>query len=309
MNIIQLYEDYGIDYKTEGHKHCREGWVNIPCPFCTGNPGYHLGFPLDGFVFKCYRCGKHGVYEVISKLLSVSTKEAKQIVTQYSGKIQKPVSKPVIKSIGFKLPSGLVDLQPPHRRYLTDRGFDPQYLRDNWEIMGTGPLSFLSDGKKQIDYKHRIFIPIFWKGKMVSFQTRSIKKNTEHGDLKYIACPKNREIIHHKDIIYAHRNWEKIRGETGIVVEGVTDVWKLGENAVATFGIEYKPKQVNILAKAYKRIAVVFDEEPQARRQAKKLVEELTLLGVDAWWVPIDQDPGSMTKEQARKLVNKIIHY
>ena len=46
MDVLRLYQDYGVDHLTEGHKHCRDGWVNTPCPFCSGNDGYHLGWNL-----------------------------------------------------------------------------------------------------------------------------------------------------------------------------------------------------------------------------------------------------------------------
>jgi len=309
MNIIKFYEDYNIDYKTEGHKHCRDGWVNTSCPFCTGNPGYHLGFPMDGHVFKCYRCGKHSLLEGVSKLLSTSFSEAKRIAQEYKGVTTiKQVNTPIIKPKGFKYPSNTSPITSTHKRYLEGRGFDPKNLVRNWEILGTGPLSFLSDGIKQIDYKHRIVAPIYWNGQLVSFQSRSIKKKTEHGDVKYLACPKIRERIHHKHLVYANpANWEKMKNGIGIGVEGITDVWKLGENAVCTFGIEYKVQQINIIARHFKRFAVVFDDESQAKRQAKKLVEELCLFGVDAFYIPIVGDPGAMSYEEAHKLTKSII--
>jgi hypothetical protein len=47
MDIIGLYRDFGIEHRTEGHKHCRPGWVNTECPFCTGNAGLHLGWHIE----------------------------------------------------------------------------------------------------------------------------------------------------------------------------------------------------------------------------------------------------------------------
>lgn len=46
MDIVRLYHDYGVDHRTEGHKHCRPGWVNTECPFCEGNKGFHLGWNI-----------------------------------------------------------------------------------------------------------------------------------------------------------------------------------------------------------------------------------------------------------------------
>jgi hypothetical protein len=47
MDITRLLQDYNIDFVSENHKHSRPGWVNVRCPFCTGNEGYHLGFNLN----------------------------------------------------------------------------------------------------------------------------------------------------------------------------------------------------------------------------------------------------------------------
>lgn len=37
MDIVRLYQDYGVDHRTEGHKHCRPGQclqiINIRCIF------------------------------------------------------------------------------------------------------------------------------------------------------------------------------------------------------------------------------------------------------------------------------------
>ena len=69
MDIIRLYRDYGIDHKAEGHKHTRPGWVNTECPFCTGNPGMHLGWNLKEEYFFCWRCGWHAPITTLSELL------------------------------------------------------------------------------------------------------------------------------------------------------------------------------------------------------------------------------------------------
>ena len=308
MDIVKLYEDFNIPYKTEGHKHCREGWVNVPCPFCTGeHEGYHLGFPLHGKTFVCWRCGKHSLLEGLTTLLNISFKDARLVANKYGGlSVIKDKPKPQIQTLKFKYPSNTGKMEKAHRRYLKERGFDPKHLEEVWGILGTGPLSFLKDGDKLIDYKHRILIPIYWDGQIVTFQTRLIKE-IQHNTVKYLACPKAREKIHHKHIVYAHPEyWEKMKGGLGIIVEGVTDVWKLGEIAICTFGIKYKKEQVRILGRHLKYAAVVFDDEPQAIEQAEKLVAELQMFGVTAWRVPIKGDPGSMTMEQAAKFVKRI---
>ncbi len=83
MPIEDLYTDYGIEIAPEGHKHQREGWVNIACPHCTGSEGYHLGFSDGGYVFTCWRCGSHFVDKTLSILLNVNYKQAGSIAKDY----------------------------------------------------------------------------------------------------------------------------------------------------------------------------------------------------------------------------------
>lgn len=72
---------------------------------------------------------------------------------------------------------------------------------------------------------------------------------------------------------------DKAAGDSCIVVEGVTDVWRLGPGAVATFGIKFRPAQVAMLARHFKTIHVLFDPEPAAQAQARKLATDISRLG------------------------------
>ena len=298
MDIQRLYSDYHVDYKTEGHRHCREGWVQTPCPHCTGNPGYHLGYNLEGNFYACWRCGFHPIAYTISKLIKLPIKETYDIIKQYGllfTKTKEPIIKIRIKA--HKLPSNTSPLAKNHKQYLERRGFDVDKLEKTFNLLGTGPISKL-DG---IDYKHRIIMPFIWKGQQVSFDSRDI---TGKDPGRYRACPKDRELISHKEIIYGR---EEFWTNTGICVEGVTDVFRFGVASFATSGIKYTPHQVVAIKKIFKRVAVCFDDDPQAITQAKKLVSELRVRGVDAFRVDIEGDPGSMKQEDADYLVKQLI--
>ena len=109
--------------------------------------------------------------------------------------------------------------------------------------------------------------------------------------------------MHHKDILYGKQSgWTK----TGIIVEGVTDVWRLGKRSCAVFGIEYKINQIKIMIKNFKRIIILFDNDIQAQRKAKELQAQLRLFGKDTWIEKIEDDPGSMNDLEAQYLINQI---
>jgi hypothetical protein len=299
MKIEQFYRDHSIDYITEGHKHAQSGWVNISCPFCGNlpgsNPGYHLGYNTHANYFHCWRCGGKHIEQVVQILLNIPHHKVNSIIDEYEGSTLTKTTKPKIGTNPFQFPP-LIEFTKHHLKYLEKRKFDPSII-DEWELKATGNISILD----QTDYKWRILAPIHWNGKIVSFQGRDI---TNKSKLKYKACPKKFEIIEHQTILYGKPDKWKT---TGICVEGITDVWRFGVNSFAVFGIEYTTKQVRHIKRQFKRVAIVFDDDPQAQIQAKKLQAQLQLLGVDAFIITIKDDPGNMDQNEANYLVKQIL--
>ena len=299
MNIIQLYKDFNVPFATEGHKHCREGWVNTTCPFCTGNPGMHLGYNMADDFYVCWRCGWKATHKALALLIHVSEKEAKEIARKYGGKSH--VNSAVTVKVGqkkFRLPPSTAPMNDRHKRYLTKRKFDPEVIEKIWDVQGTGPIS-LMDG---ISFSHRLVIPIYWEDRIVSFQTRDI---TAKHSLRYITCPEQRERIKHKHIFYQAIPTKD--SDACICVEGVTDAWRFGYGAIATFGIKYTKYQVREISKRFKKVFVVFDDDPQAIKQSEKLTAELILRGVDAYSIKIQGDPGDMAQADADALKKELL--
>ena len=297
MDIERLYLDYSVPHATEGHKHCREGWIQTACPYCTGNPGLHLGFNFQDNYYVCWRCGWHPIGKTIALLLNINEYEAKQRVRQYGGRVlthQKDTSK---RSKTLKLPTGVVPLSNSHKQYLSRRGFDPDRLEQEWNLMSTGPISKLGD----TDYKHRILAPIEWDGERVSFTSRDV---TDKSPYKYKACSGTYEVINLKSILYG--NQEKWR-DTAICVEGPTDVWRFGEIAICTFGIKYTPSQLRWMARIFKKVVIIYDNEKQAQIQATALEADLRFRGLTAWNIQVDTDPGAMSQDDADHLIKTIL--
>ena len=300
MNIIKIYQDYGIDFLTEGNSHCQPGWVNTHCPFCVGSRNYHLGYNEDDNYYFCWRCGWHSVADTLMKLLDITYPQAKQLIQDNKGQIytKKPTKKVIVRKKTLKFPSNIIPLTKQQRNYLEKRNYDVDELVKIWDLKGTGPMSSL-DG---VPYSHRILIPILWQGRVVTYQTRD---TTGKQKPKYLTCPKAREFINIKQLLYGKQSaW----GKTGIVVEGGPDVWRFGVNSISTSGIEFTNKQVRLIAKQFKRVPVCFDGgEIQARKQADKLVKELKFRGVDSFRVDIEGDPGEMKQCDADYLVKSLI--
>lgn len=296
FDAIKFYQAYGISYKERGHKHCQPGWVQIACPLCDGNPGWHLGFDLKKNFYNCWRCGWHTHVDVVMALLRVGPGEAANIAKQFSEKIRtKKSAKEESHPISFlHLPMGTAELQQIHKGYLESRQFDASLLTTLWKLKGCGPIG---------PFKFRIITPIFFKDQLVSYQGRDI---TGKSDLKYKACKKAQEVIHHKHILYG---LDYARGENVVVVEGVTDVWRLGPGAVATFGIKFKPQQIKLLMK-FKRVFILYDKDKEARRQARKMETILsafsyTEIVTDKFLAGVN-DPAELDTYDAKHLMREL---
>jgi DNA primase len=298
MDISRIYQDYGIEHITDtsGHRHSQAGWVNTKCPFCTGNPGYHLGYNIAQNYFHCWRCGGHPVNKTLMNVLKVDYRQVREIQKQYDIHVhtKQPIKKLTLHK--FKYPPHQ-ELQKRHRLYLEKREFDPDYIQQYWKVKATMPISML-DGN---NYKNRLLVPIEWKGQNVSWQTRDVTGKAVN---KYVTCSKEREIMHHKHILYGKtEKWK----DTGFLVEGVTDVWRLGPLALATFGIKYKPAQLRIIAKQFKRVFILFDSDPQAVKQAEKIKADLRFRNVEAIITPIETDPADMKQQNANDLIKDLL--
>lgn len=304
MDLVQLYKDYNVDFRTEGHKHCRPGWVNVECPFCTGNPGYHLGATLKGTIFRCWRCGWKPTRLALQKILNLPEATVNKLIIQYKGTIAQEYEKELEKTHEtYSRPSNIIPLKKSHAEYLSKRAYDPEEIVRKWGVMSTGHISLLKTEEKTIDYSHRLFIPITWNGEEVSFQTRETIFSKIKQPVKYLACPEAVEKMNHKHILYGNQNKWK---DTGICVEGVTDVWRLGFNSFATFGIEFKPYQVNQMMH-FKKVFIIFDDETQAQRQARELQFELSIRKIHSEIIKIKGDPGGMPQDEADSLVRSLM--
>lgn len=305
-DILEIYRRYHVPYVTSGDRHTSRGWANTYCPFCTGSTGYHLGVHLTELWWNCWRCGRHGAIDTIAALCHLSKQQAKEVYhslariptsTVRLARDQKTQAKVSINR--YRRPSYVSKMSRNHLHYLESRGFDPEEIAFEWGVLGTGPISHLDN----IDLRNRLFIPIYWEGKEVSFQCRDI---TGRAELKYITCPERREAVHHKHILYGiQERWQNV----GIAVEGVTDCWRLGTAAFALFGIQYKAEQIIEIKKHFKRVMVVFDPEKTANRQAEKLVWQLRALGMQSELItiPAGNDPGSMNQDDADHLVRELL--
>jgi hypothetical protein len=188
----------------------------------------------------------------------------------------------------LEVPTGILDYLPKvHRQYLIKRGFNPNEIGTLWGVTGIGIHP---------DLAWRLFIPIYYKGDIVSWTTRLITDTTN--EIRYRSAKETQERIPHKQLLYGE---DYVRTSV-IVHEGPTDVWKTGPGAVCTFGTGYKQTQITRLIKYPKRV-ICFDNEPTAQQRAKKLMNDLSCFPGETCNVLLDaKDAGSATEHEIKQL-------
>lgn len=298
FNARSFCENYNINYAKSG-KHIRPGWVNISCPFCSGHAGFHGGFNIENSYYNCHRCGGHYLPKVIAVLTGVNQNAAIDLIKKYST-VSEPLSQPTTNK---KAPSEIIfpsdtgKLTEKAKKYLIDRKYNPEKLETIWNLKSTSHIGF---------YKNRILAPIYQKNQLVSFQTRDI---TRKHPQKYLACFQDEEIIQHQHCIYG---LDQAITRRCIVVEGITDVWRLGTGAIAVFGIDFTKQQARLIAMNFDKVFIMFDSELQAQEKA----EELGSLISSAFSNPVEVinlpfiikniDPGDLSQDDANSLMKEI---
>lgn len=296
LKITELLNEYNIPYANPGNTHYLDGWVNIKCPHCNSSK-YLLGYNLHHGYFNCWQCGFHSEYDTLTKLLSLPSNQIKSIMQEHKG-IIKPDSFRTEKKKADKceLPYGTLDYFPtPHDKYLRNRGFSKENLEALWGIRATGYKG---------SYAHRIIIPIEYNGELVSYQGRDV---TGESKLRYKACPSAEEVLDHQSIVYGLDQAKQISKDKCLLVEGVFDAWRMGYGAVSCFGITYTDSQIYLLAKNFKKVYIMFDNEFNAQIQANKLGMELAFRGIGFEKVPCSaKDPAELKQYEADKIMKEL---
>jgi len=292
FDIERFLLEYNVSTWTEG-KNCQEGWVNITCPFCDDDAN-HGGFNIEKEYYNCWKCGFHSYKEILKKFSDISYKE---LLEEYFINFNIKKKKDSLIKKSFSFPFGTRQISERHKKYLLNRNFDPDQLEKDWFLLGTDCLG---------DYKFRIVIPIIFNNKIVSFQCRDI---TDKQVLRYKACEKEKEIIHHKNILYG---LDYIQNDRCVLVEGVTDVWRIGKGAVSCFGTGYTKNQIYLLSTYAKQIFILFDSVRIAQKIAEKIGWELSLLNntIEIITIPSSiKDPAEMSFEDALYLRKNLLKY
>ena len=289
MTTAELFQELGIKYVTEGHHHCRKGWLQLDCPFCgQGTSKYHMGYSLSFHYFHCWRCGSHSAVATLVESTGLTELQVKKLLRDIPKSSPNQIEEPILKG-KLKIPAGLSSLKSAHKRYLLNRDFSSKEidtLETLWHVKALTIHPRLS---------WRIFIPIEYRGETVSWTTRIIKDKLQP---RYITAGLDEESFPHRELLYG----EDFARHVLIICEGPFDAWKIGAGAVSTLGTNYSKAQFNRMLR-YPTRYVCFDNEPPAQKRANKLVDELSIYSGNTYNIQLDSnDPGSASQKELKKL-------
>lgn len=280
MNFEKLFKDYNVPYSLKVNR----GWVNVNCPFCdTKSTSFNLGFNPAGNYYHCWKSPhNYRIKEVLSILLNIPESSLKDVLVDYQGGAEILSDRKVKPGVRrLELPTDT--FTKAERKYLKSRNFDPGYLMKKYNIVGGG-----IDG----DWKFRIIVPVFYQGRLMSWTGRSILPKEK---LKELNIPRYKNLSIEKSVRNIKElffNIDNCKSDTVVLTEGAFDVLRFDGNAICSMGTELTERQVGLLADRFNKIFILFDNEPEAQKKARKFGLQLSSIGMEVEVVNFYEDFG-----------------
>jgi len=291
-----LLDYIGIKYQTSGKNTARNA-VSFQCPFC-GDHSDHGNLSIFG-TYRCWRCGSYKLRELLERLgfdgdLNLFFTETGFRKTapdaKYDGRFRQPKE-------SFSIPGD--ELNVGAANYLKQRGYDPRECKNVYGFKSYGQFGQY----KGMNLSHRIMIPVYDKdGTLSSWVARDY---SGYAKLRYMTPKPDQCVKTVKELLY---NAHLCSAAWAIVCEGVFDALKIGVGAIATFGIELSPKQMELLAK-FDTLIWLWDNEKHAQEQARRYAQLFRGCGKNQFFgfCPLP-DPGELSYAQASKLKMELLN-
>jgi DNA primase len=291
IDFREVLDNLGINYSESG-KNVSNGWIGTQCCWC-GDSSNHLGINIESGSCSCFKCGQSGtIINYLAEELNSFEKAIEVLRDATPRELTGKESTIKERSVNVILPKNAVrKITPYHAGYLHERGFDYKKLTNKYNFHFCGPV-----GK----WKNRIIVPITRRYKLISFTSIDI---SDDANIRYKHLSAEESIIHVKELIYGI---EHTNQSTCCIVEGLFDMFRIGDGAVCGFGTKITSKQKLILSK-FSKILIAFDGDEAGREGANKLANELApLVDVEILDLPEGKDPDKLDKEDIKFIQNKL---
>jgi len=295
-------------------------YYQVCCPFCAEDryrlwinhrwgAGLDVNHPAydssDRFWWSCH-CFNNGCM--------ANPENVAQLRTWTYGGIGRElhVKRPTINA-GFSAPAALnhvelpgtcvgLDDLPSHHiacTYLKERGYDPHWLGAAFG------LHYCEEAPPEYPMTNgRIIIPIIMNGDLVGWQSRP----PYECDWKAMHTPKyyNLPNMSRSLMLYGYDFAKQY--PICIVTEGVTNVWTLGDGAVATFGKSMSFQQAEMIKHSWKAAVVAYDSDAIKESPAVAMMLESPDFPVVRVQLPEGEDPASIGYDRFMNLMYDTAH-
>jgi len=282
IDIREVLDDLHI-YYTEAGKNVSDGWIGTSCPFCDDTSN-HLGINLNSKTISCFKCGTSGT---VIKYLSEELRDFSKAISILNDAVPRELrsfdQQQRGNAVHVELPKEAKrEITPQHAGYLQERGFDYKALNDMYNLHYCGPISA---------WANRIIVPVIKNYRLITFTSADISDDSH---LRYKHLSEEKSIISVKHHLFG---LEHTDGHSVIVVEGLFDLFRIGEGCVATFGTKVTPDQKLLLSK-FNVVKILFDGDAAGRLNGAKLADELApFCDVRLFELPMGTDPDTMSPE------------
>lgn len=288
-------------------------YLRVNCPFCEDTKGrlwVNYQYPQFPWLAVCYNdtacmTGAMGAIHRPRLRRMIFSEGGRETMPIHYGRAEETEVDPNTLPLAEYPGSGLYVNQLPvdhHvREYLTSRQFDVDELSREYSV------GMLTSSETYPWLIGNICFPAMMYGRMVGWQTRypADVDFKQTGIRKYFNLPDmpKRAMLYGFDQAKA---WSFV-----IVVEGATDVWRIGAPAVCLYGSSLSPTQRRLLIDNWSTIFVYLDGDTiplkpnQTVSTRDNLMADLLSLATPAHTIipvdlPIELDPGKLSRQENR---------
>ena len=276
IDVKNILDELSIDYKGGG-KNVGSADLNIDCPYCYADK--HLGISVNTGFVNCWICefedsyykNKHGdlirpgIVQVLVESTDSGWREVKEVLERNGwDSVASDKDNELSLSDECLFPDGARPFTVKSReqrlasQYLWSRRFSRDTAeRYNLRVAGKGP------------YEGRIIIPVYLDDELVCYTSRDYTGKQDRYKNSFFTNSKirMRDTLYNYDVAkrFDHTN----------MVEGPTDLWRMGADTLGVFRSALSRGQRNLIIRAnFKSLAIIFD--PNATSRAYTIAGELS---------------------------------